>query len=108
MIKQKLAKSPLYVLAVYASILIFLLYTCCYAYRKPFTIGLYANENLWGFDLKILYVLFEIIGYALSKFIGVQILPSMRKHQRPYWIIVLLSISELSWLGFGILPPSLN
>lgn len=86
MIKQKLAKSPLYVLAVYASILIFLLYTCCYAYRKPFTIGLYAGETLWGFDLKILYVLFEIIGYALSKFIGVHILPSMRKHQRPYWI----------------------
>ena len=98
----------MYVLAIYASLLIFLLYTCCYAYRKPFTAALYEGETLFGFDLKILYVLSEIIGYALSKFIGVHILPSMQKHQRMYYIIGLLTFSELSWLGFGFLPISLK
>lgn len=108
MIKKQLSKAPLYVLAIYASLLIFLLYTCCYAYRKPFTAALYEGEMLFGFDLKILYVLSEIIGYALSKFIGVHILPSMQKHQRVYYIIGLLTFSELSWLGFGFLPVSLK
>lgn len=108
MIKKQLSKAPLYVLAIYASLLIFLLYTCCYAYRKPFTAALYEGETLFGFDLKILYVLSEIIGYALSKFIGVHILPSMQKHQRMYYIIGLLTFSELSWLGFGFLPVSLK
>lgn len=108
MIKKKLSKAPLYILAIYASLLIFLLYTCCYAYRKPFTAALYEGETLFGFDLKILYVLSEIIGYALSKFIGVHILPSMQKHQRVYYIIGLLTFSELSWLGFGFLPVSLK
>ena len=108
MIKKQLSKAPLYVLAIYASLLIFLLYTCCYAYRKPFTAALYEGETLFGFDLKILYVLSEIIGYALSKFIGVHILPSMQKHQRVYYIIGLLTFSELSWLGFGFLPVSLK
>lgn len=108
MLKKQLSKAPLYVLAVYASLLIFLLYTCCYAYRKPFTAALYEGETLLGFDLKILYVLSEIMGYALSKFAGVHILPSMQKHQRVYYIIGLLTFSELSWLGFGFLPVSLK
>lgn len=108
MLKKQLSKAPLYVLAIYASLLIFLLYTCCYAYRKPFTAALYEGETLFGFDLKILYVLSEIIGYALSKFIGVHILPSMQKHRRVYYIIGLLTFSELSWLGFGFLPVSLK
>lgn len=103
-IKNRLAHSPLYVLAIYACIIIFMLYTCCYAYRKPFTAALYDGETWGGFDLKILYVLSEIIGYALSKFIGTYILPSMKKHQRIYYIIGLLSFSELAWLGFGFLP----
>ena len=64
-IKRYLSRSPIYVLALYASVLIFLVYTCAYAFRKPFTVGLYSGETLWGFDIKILYVLFEIIGYAI-------------------------------------------
>lgn len=108
LIKDRLSKSPTYVLASYATILIFLLYTCCYAYRKPFAAGLYEGETFLGFDLKMLYVFSEILGYALSKFIGTYILPSMKKHQRVYYIIGLLSFSELAWLGFGTLPVSLK
>lgn len=84
MIRSFLSRSPLYVLALYASVLIFLVYTCAYAYRKPFTAAIYEGEILWGFDVKILYVLSEIIGYALSKFIGVRILPSMKAGHRIY------------------------
>ena len=41
-------------LALYASTLIFLVYTCAYAFRKLFAVGLYDGETLWGFDIKIL------------------------------------------------------
>lgn len=108
MLRRFLSRSPLYVLALYASILIFLVYTCAYAFRKPFTVGLYSGETLWGFDVKILYVLFEIIGYALSKFIGTRLLPGMKSHQRIYYIIGLMSFSELALLGFAVLPPYLK
>lgn len=108
MIKERLAKSPLYILAIYASIFIFLLYTCAYAYRKPFTAGIYEGETLWGFDVKILYVLSEIIGYALSKFIGVKVLPSMKANHRIYYVIGLMSFSEIALLGFATLPPALK
>lgn len=108
MLRRFLSRSPLYVLALYASILIFLVYTCAYAFRKPFTVGLYSGETLWGFDVKILYVLFEIIGYALSKFIGTRLLPGMKSHQRIYYIIGLMSFSELALLGFAVLPTYLK
>ena len=108
MLRRYLSRSPLYVLALYASILIFLVYTCAYAFRKPFTVGLYSSETLWGFDIKILYVLFEIIGYALSKFIGVRLLPGMKSHQRIYYVIGMMSFSEVALLGFAVLPPYLK
>lgn len=107
-IRDRLSKSPLYVLAIYASVLIFLVYTCAYAYRKPFTAAIYEGETLWGFDAKILYVLAEIIGYALSKFIGVRVLSSMKSSQRIYYIIGLLFFSELALLGFAVFPEPLK
>ncbi len=108
MIKRYLSKAPLWVLALYASTLIFLVYTCAYAFRKPFTVGLYEGETLWGFDIKILYVLFEVIGYACSKFLGVKLLPGMKHSQRIYYTIGLMSFSEVALLGFALLPPYLK
>lgn len=108
MIKRYLEKSSLYVLAIYASFFIFMIYTCAYGFRKPFTTGIYAGETLWGFDVKVLYVLSEIIGYALSKFIGIRLLSSMRPSQRVYYIICLLSFSEIALLGFALLPVPLK
>lgn len=108
MIKQRLEKAPLYVLAVYASVFIFLTYTCAYAFRKPFTAAIYEGETFGGFDVKILYVLSEVIGYALSKFIGIRLLSSMKPNQRSYYIIGLMSISELALLGFASFPAPLK
>lgn len=107
-IKHRLENSSIYVIATYATVIIFLLYTCCYAFRKPFTVGLYEGEDLWGIDLKIFYVFSEILGYALSKIVGTYILPSMKKHQRVYYVVGLLGFSELAWLTFGFLPVCLK
>lgn len=107
-IKQRLSQSSLYVFAIYASVVLFLLYTCCYAYRKPFTVGLYRDSDWGGFDLKIIFVLSEIVGYACSKFIGTVILPSIPKKHRIWYVIGLLSFSELAWMGFGAFPTALK
>lgn len=106
-IRNSLQKSSVF-LAIYASMFIFLMYTCAYAFRKPFTVGLYEGETLFGFDAKVIYVLAEIIGYACSKFIGVRILPSMKPNQRTWYAIGLMSISEIALLGFATLPPYLK
>lgn len=106
-INKTLQNNSVY-LVVYASFFIFLMYTCAYAFRKPFTVGLYEGETLFGFDAKVIYVLAEIIGYACSKFIGVRILPSMKPNQRILYVIGLMSVSEIALLGFAIFPPTLK
>lgn len=82
--KESLAKKSSLFLAIYASIFLFITYTCTYALRKPFTAALYEGDYLWGFDAKLLYVMAQIIGYACSKFIGVRILPGMKKIKEHY------------------------
>lgn len=106
-IKKSLQKSSIF-LVIYASFFIFLMYTCAYAFRKPFTVGLYEGETLFGFDAKIIYVLAEIIGYACSKFIGVRILPGMKPTQRMSYAIGLMSVSEIALMGFALFPPSMK
>ena len=103
-IKDKLANTNKIYFTVYATTVTFILYSCCYAFRKPFTTGLYEGDKLWGLDMKTVFIMAEIIGYALSKMVGTYILPSVQKHKRVYYIIGLLSFSELAWLGFAVFP----
>ena len=107
MIKKTLSNHS-WLLAIYASISIFLMYTCAYAFRKPFTVGLYEGESFAGIDAKIIYVLAEVIGYACSKFIGVRLVPEMKPNQRMFYAIGLLSISEIALLGFALFPAPLK
>lgn len=107
LIREALKKNTFF-LVVYASLFIFLMYTCAYAFRKPFTVGLYEGETLFGFDVKVVYVLAEIIGYACSKFIGVRILPGMKPNQRAQYTIGLITISEIALLGFAVFPKPLK
>lgn len=105
-LKNSLAQKSSIFIAIYASIFLFITYTCTYALRKPFTAGLYEGDSLWGFDAKLLYVMAQIIGYACSKFIGVRILPGMKKNQRALYSIGLMTFSEIMLIGFGAFPPT--
>ena len=46
-------------------------YTAMYAFRKPFSVGTFSGQSVLGFDLKALLVVAQIVGYTLSKFIGI-------------------------------------
>lgn len=105
--RRKLDSSQLF-LAGYASLIIFLVYTCNYVYRKTFSAATYSGEEIWGMDAKMLFVLFQIIGYCISKFITVRILPGMKKENRALYIIIPLAISELALIGFGAFPNSIK
>ena len=106
-LKNQLEGSQLF-LAIYASIIIFAVYTCNYVYRKTFSAATYSGEEIWGMDAKILFVLFQIIGYCISKFLTVHILPGVKRDNRVYYILVPLALSELALVGFGAATPSLK
>jgi hypothetical protein len=86
----------------------FLVYFCMYAFRKPFTVGLFDEVDVWGFDYKIILILSQVLGYACSKFIGITVISALLRRQRAFMILGLVAASELALLGFALVDAPYN
>ena len=82
----------------------FATYFCMYAFRKPFTAGTYEDQLLWGWGLKTVLVTSQLLGYALSKLIGIKIVSEMSRRWRTLYILGFIAFAELSLVGFAVLP----
>ena len=90
---------------LYLSLAAFLTYACMYGLRKPFTVAEYNGIALWGMDFKTLLIISQVVGYALSKFIGIKVISEMKRRSRAISIILLTGIAECSLILFSIVPP---
>ena len=80
-----------------------------YAFRKPFTAATFANTpDLFGLGYKEAIVIAQVLGYMLSKFIGIKVVSEMSGARRPFVILLLIGIAELALLGFGAVPQPYN
>lgn len=103
-ISSFLESSSPFVFTLYACFVSFCVYFCMYAFRKPFAAASYEGLSFWGLELKTVFVISQILGYTLSKYIGIKICPETKPHQRAYALIVFILIAEGSLLLFAILP----
>jgi hypothetical protein len=83
-------------------------YFCMYAFRKPFTSGTYSGLMLWGIDYKAILIIAQVLGYMVSKFIGIKIISELKAAGRVKLIISLILFAEASLLLFGIVPCPYN
>ncbi|MFV8345626.1 DUF5690 family protein [Flavobacterium sp. ZB4P13] len=90
------------------SIAAFGTYFCMYAFRKPFTVATFDNLSFWGIDYKILLIIAQVLGYTLSKFLGIKIISELKSSKRTLYLIGFILISELALLGFALTPPPYN
>lgn len=91
--------------AFYASVICFLTYAIVYAFRKPFTVGSYADvHKILGLDFKDALVISQALGYVASKFYGIKFIAEMKKIGRGKLILLLMSVSWISLLLFAIVP----
>lgn len=86
----------------------FFAYFCMYAFRKPFTAATFDGETVFGWDLKTSLVLSQLLGYTLSKFIGIKIVSEMEARYRAMSIVGLVALSEAALVGFAFLPVPLK
>lgn len=93
---------------LYAIIAAFSTYTCMYALRKVFTVATFKDISYWGFDYKILLISAQVIGYMLSKFIGIKVISEMKKKYRGVSILLLIGIAELALVLFAYVPAPWN
>jgi MFS family permease len=92
----------------YISLVAFLIYACMYGIRKPFTVAEFHGFSYWGMDYKALLIISQVIGYALSKFLGIKIISEMKHSSRAVSIVVLTGIAECSLILFSIATHPFN
>ncbi|MFN0067741.1 MAG: DUF5690 family protein [Limisphaerales bacterium] len=86
----------------------FVTYFCMYGFRKPFTAAGYTGQTLGGIDFKTVLVSAQVLGYMVSKFIGIKVVAEMSPRHRAAAILVLIAASHLALLGFGLVPAPYN
>jgi len=93
---------------IYASLCAFSLYTCVYAFRKTFAVATFDGLMYAGINYKVWLVTFQVVGYALSKFIGIKIISELKATSRGVGILLMVAIAGGSWLLFAITPAPYN
>lgn len=107
-ITKYLEKAPTGVFAIYTILTAFAVYSCMYAFRKPFASATFDSIVFFGIDYKILLIISQVFGYMLSKFIGIKYVSEMKKERRAFAIIVTISIAWIALLLFAIIPMPYN
>ncbi|MBK7713557.1 MAG: hypothetical protein IPJ37_23495 [Bacteroidales bacterium] len=93
---------------LYISLIAFFTYACMYGLRKPFTVAEFNGLTLWGMDFKAMLIISQVIGYALSKFIGIKVISEMKRNSRARSIIILTGISECALILFNVVTQPYN
>lgn len=96
------------VFSLYAIAAAFCTYACMYAFRKPIATGDFAEFSYRGIDLKTLLIIAQVIGYTLSKFIGIKVVSEMLRHRRAITILGLVGVAELALFFFWVVPAPWN
>lgn len=99
-------RSGTFWIGAYALAAAFTTYFSMYAFRKPFTVATYEGIEGWGFaiDFKIAIVICQVLGYALSKLIGVKIVSEAEPNRRALMILGFIAMAWLALVLFAILP----
>ncbi|MDB4737906.1 DUF5690 family protein [Verrucomicrobiales bacterium] len=105
-----LASAPSWVLVIFAIGTSFSTYFCMYAFRKPFSAAHFEGLSLLGtqIELKTAFVISQVIGYALSKYLGIKFCSEMTRGRRLSMLIGLVTVAEIALLLFAVLPPQLK
>lgn len=101
-------RAPVWSGTVLAALSAFCVYTCMYAFRKPFTAADFSSLQFWGIDYKIWLVMAQTIGYTASKFIGIKYIAELKTGKRAVAILYLVGIAWTALLLFAMVPAPYN
>jgi MFS family permease len=109
-ITRRLAQAGPAWVAIYALTAAFVTYFSMYAFRKPFVVGNYEGVSGWIFaaDFKITIVIAQVMGYALSKLMGIKVVSEAKPQRRAFMIIGFILLSWLGLILFAVVPAPLK
>ncbi len=88
----------------------FCTYFSMYAFRKPIAAATFAEQGSWLFDLdyKTALLIAQVLGYALSKLIGIRVIAEFGRAGRAGAILTLIGLSWVALLLFAATPAPWN
>ncbi|MEN9684959.1 MAG: hypothetical protein RLZZ28_745 [Bacteroidota bacterium] len=93
---------------LYAAIVVFLLYTMIFGFRKSYTVCTFDGLRYFGLNYKTILVLSQMVGYLLAKFYGIKFISELKRLGRYKIILLLVGIAWMAWLLFALIPPPYN
>ncbi len=90
----------------YAVAAAFAAYFCVYAFRKPFTAATYEGLHFGGtqIELKTAFVVSQVIGYTLSKYLGIKVCSEATRGRRVWMLVGLVAVAEIALVLFAVAP----
>ncbi len=109
-VTRYLERAPAPIFILYAIVTAFATYFCMYAFRKPFAAAKFQGELFLGstVELKTAIVISQIIGYTVSKYIGIKVCSEVSAGRRALTLVGLIFWAELALILYGILPNQLK
>ncbi len=107
-LRRWLTTQPYALVMVMASVAAFSAYFSMYAFRRPFTAATFEGQVFAGgvIGLKTALILSQILGYTISKYIGVKICSEANATRRGPLLLGLIAMAWGSLLLFALLPGS--
>jgi hypothetical protein len=100
-----LARASPGLFATYAVTMAFSTYFAMYSFRKPFAAAHFSGADIGPLDLKSALIISQLLGYALSKMLGIKFNSEMKPSQRAWALVLLIAWAETALLLFAVLPP---
>ncbi len=103
-----LATAPKPAFTLFAMTAAFSTYFCMYAFRKPFAAAKFADfsTTFFGIEygLKTVLVVSQLIGYTLSKYLGVKFCSEIQPQRRGIALVGLILWAEATLVAFALVP----
>ncbi len=93
---------------LFAAAAAFITYLSMYAFRKPFSAATFDGLSIWGIDYKILLIISQLIGYTISKYLGIKIISELDHKSRTKTLILLMATAWIMLLLFAVVPYPYN
>jgi len=79
-----------------------------YGFRKPYTVATFNDLHFLGISYKVCLVIAQVIGYMISKFVGIRFIAGMKPEKRAIYIVVCIGVAWFSLLLFALIPAPYN
>ncbi|WP_255076706.1 DUF5690 family protein [Lacihabitans sp. CCS-44] len=108
MLSKRISNLPNSVQTLFAAVAAFCTYLCFYPFRRAYTAATFEELYFWGIHFKILIITAQVLGFAVSKGIGIKIVSEMKPENRAKGLLLFTGLAWICMLFFGSTPAPYN